>query len=413
MRDKELYSQILNIKEPWIITEVILDREKKTVIIELELTQKAIGICPRCNEPCPGYDHRVQRWRHLDTCQYQTIIEAKVLRVNCQQHGILTIKTPWAEDNSGYTALFEAIIIDWLKEASIKAIAEQFRMSWNAVDGIMQRAIERGLAKRDLKEIKNIGVDETSYQKRHEYVTVVTDRDKRKVLHIEDDHTIESLDGFFEQLTDEQKAGIESVSMDMWPAYIHSVKQHVPGAEEKIGFDKFHVAQQLGKAVDTVRKIENRKLLAQGQDSLKGTKYQWLTNPKNMLNEKWNEFSVLRKSTLKTARAWAIKEAAMGLWNYVNKAWAKKAWKAWYSWAIRSRLNSVKKVARMIDKHLWGILNAIVLGMTNAHAEGINSRIQHIKKMASGFRNRQRFKNAIYFHLGDLELYPERLCYWS
>lgn len=413
MRDKDLYAQILNIKEPWVITKVILEQTEKTIIVQLELTDKAVGVCPRCNEACSGYDHRIQHWRHLDTCQYQTIIEAKVLRVNCPQHGILTIKTPWAEDSSGYTALFEAIIIDWLKEASIKAIAEQFKMSWNAVDGIMNRAVARGLAKKELSEVRNIGVDETSYQKRHEYVTVITDRDKRKVLHIEDDHTIESLDGFFKQLTDNQKAGIESVSMDMWPAYINSVKKHVVGAEEKIGFDKFHVAQHFGKAVDKVRKTENCELLARGQDLLKGTKYRWLTNPGNMSNEKWNEFSVLRKSTLKTARAWAIKEAAMGLWDYVNRAWAKKAWNSWYSWAIRSRLNPIKKVAKMVDKHLWGILNAIILNVNNAHAEGINSQIQRIKKMACGFRNRQRFKNAIYFHLGDLELYSERLCYWN
>lgn len=413
MRDKDLYAQILNIKDPWIVKDVILDRKEKTVVVQLELTDKAVGICPCCNKTSPGYDHRVQRWRHLDTCQYRTIIEAKVLRINCEKDGVLTIRTPWAEEDSGYTALFEALIIDWLKEASIQAIANQFNMSWNAIAGIMQRAVKRGLVRKELKEIKNIGVDETSYQKGHEYVTVVTDRDKRHVLYIEDDNKIESLDGFFAQLTDEQKTGIESISMDMWPAYISSVKKHVLGAEEKIGFDKFHVAQYLGKAVDAVRKIENNDLIARGREELKGSKYKWLTNPKNISDIKWREFSLLRKSKLKTARAWAIKEAAMTLWDYANRTWANKAWKSWYSWAIRSRLAPVKKVAKMIKSHLWGIINAIILGVNNAYAEGINSRIQHIKKMACGFRNRQRFKDAIYFHLGGLELYPERLCFWS
>jgi transposase len=110
---------------------------------------------------------------------------------------------------------------------------------------------------------------------------------------------------------------------------------------------------------------------------------------------------------LKTARAWAIKEHARSLWDYVSPAWAKKAWKKWIGWALRSRLEPIKKVARMVRTHLQGILNAVVLGATNATAESLNAKIQHVKRMACGFRNRERFRNAIYFHLGSLDLYPE------
>jgi transposase len=155
MRDKELYSKIFHLQEPWKITDVDVNREEKKVVIHIELTDKAIGACPKCNEACHGYDHRIQRWRHLDTCQYRTIIEAKVLRINCETHGVLTIRVPWAEDNSHHTTLFEALIIDWLKEATIKAIAEQFDMSWTAVDRIMQNAVKRGLKRNNLKKKKN------------------------------------------------------------------------------------------------------------------------------------------------------------------------------------------------------------------------------------------------------------------
>ena len=148
MHDKNLYTQILNLKKPWEVTEVLLDKETKEIIVKVGLTEEAAGICPKCGKVCTVYDHRLKRWRHLDTCQYQTIIEANLMRVQCEEHGVLLMSVPWAEDRTKYTALFEALIIDWLKEASISAVAEQFRLSWSAIDGIMQRAVNRGLSKR-------------------------------------------------------------------------------------------------------------------------------------------------------------------------------------------------------------------------------------------------------------------------
>lgn len=180
----------------------------------------------------------------------------------------------------------------------------------------------------------------------------------------------------------------------------------MPDALLKIAFDKFHVAGHLGEAVDRVRRGEHRGLMEMGSSKLTGTKYLWLENPLTMRAERRWDLEQLRKSTLQTARAWGIKELAMSLWDYTSRGWAKLAWEGWLSWAMRSRLEPVKRVARMIKQHLWGIINAIVLKATNARAEGVNSRIQRVKRMACGFRNRQRFRNAIYFHLGGLDLYP-------
>ena len=166
------------------------------------------------------------------------------------------------------------------------------------------------------------------------------------------------------------------------------------------------MAQHLSQAVDKVRRQEHRVLIEQGDERLTGSKYLWLQNPGNLSIERWDRFAPLRASSLKTARAWAIKEFAMQLWGFRRRAWAHKAWQRWYAWAIRSRLDPIKKVARMIQRHLDGIVNAIVRGITNARAEGINAKIQWIKYTARGFRNRERFRNAIYFHLGGLDLYP-------
>ena len=408
MRDIDLYTQILGLRAPWYVNGVALDRASSEVTVHV-VAQDVQHSCPRCGQASPGYDTRVSRWRHLDTMQYHTILEAEVPRVACAEHGVLMIQVPWADPDSGYTALFEALVIDWLHEATLSAVATMMKLSWGVVDRIMQRAVARGLARRETLYPVNLSVDETSFQKHHEYVTVVTDQDASRVLYVADDRTTESLGGFYATLSEEQLAGIRSVAMDMWQAYIGATQLAVPDADFKIAFDKFHVAKYLGDAVDKVRRSEHKQLHQAGDERLKGSKYQWLRNPHNMTDAQKQHFSALRDSTLKTARAWALRQEAMSLWNYTSRGWATKGWKQWLSWAQRCRLTPIQTVAKTIKRHLWGILNAIVLKSHNGHSESMNSRIQRIKRQACGFRNRERFRNAIYFHCGGLNLYPETL----
>ncbi len=406
MRDRELYGKILGIEAPWVVADVELDVADGQVRVHLKNQAKKLP-CPTCGQLCSRYDWRPRRWRHLDTCQYQTVLVAEVPRVNCDEHGVLQVNVPWGEPGSRFTALFEALIINWLRETNVSAVSRQLNLSWDAIDGVMTRAVRRGLARRESRLPSRLGVDETSFQKRHEYVTVVTDQDRGTVVHVADGRGRDTLDDFFDSFSKRERKQVSSVAMDMWGAYIASVVAKIPDAKTKIAFDKFHVAQHLGKAVDQVRRQENKALLAQDDDQLKGTKYFWLWNPDHLSEERWQEFEPLRESTLKTARAWAIKELAMTLWRYRRRGWARKAWLQWYSWAIRSQLEPIKRVARMVKNHLDGILNAIVLGVTNAQAEGVNAKVQWIKYTARGFRNRDRFRTAIYFHLGGLDLFPE------
>lgn len=407
MRDRDLYARILGLSDPWTVAHVELDSANEQVEVHVEATQVQRLPCPKCGALCSRYDHKQRRWRHLDTCQYRTILVAEVPRVQCDVHGVHQVAVPWGEPGSRFTALFEALAIDWLKEASLSAVARRLRMSWDELDSIMQRAVRRGLERRGPLAVSRVGLDETSFQKRHEYVSIVTDLDQSTVLHVADDRTTESVAGFFEGLSDEQLAGIEVVAMDMWKPYIRATMDHVPDAENKIAFDKFHVAKHLGDAVDKVRRNEHRELGSQGDQTLAGTKHIWLRNPDHIQEKMWSSvLNVLKGMALRTARAWAAKEHAMCLWNYVRRSWAEKAWKRWLHGALRSRLEPVKAVARMIRNHLQGIINAIVLRTTNAGAESINAKIQRVKRMACGFRNRERFRNAIHFHLGGLDLYP-------
>jgi transposase len=406
MRDKELYAGILGVKAPWRVEDVVLDRVRQEVRVRLSFGGSAQGECPQCGERCPGYDTRRRSWRHLDTCQFKTIIEADVPRVSCKTHNVVQINVPWAEPGSGFTALMEALVIDWLKEACISAVADLVRLSWDQVDGIMRRAVKRGLERRAELEPTGICIDETSFQKRHEYVTVVTDFHNGQVLHVADDRKKSSLEGFWDQLEPPQLAALTVVCMDMCPAYILSVKEYVPFAEERICFDKFHVAKHLGDAVDKVRRGEVREQVAQGDRSLVGTRYDWLQDPSHFTRKARRTFEELKRCAVRTARAYAVKEQAMNLWHYTTRAGAELAWNRWIGWAVRTRLEPVKKVGRMVRNHLYGIVNAVVLRATNAKAESVNARIQRVKKMAYGFRSRERFRNAIYFHLGGLDLYP-------
>ena len=404
--NQELYATILGIRPPWFVTQVDVRAKQKEVTVTIVARADVPHVCPRCGKRCPGYDTRRRSWRHLDTCQFKTLLITDVPRVECSEHGVLQIAVPWAAPDSGFTALMECLIIDWLLEASISAVARRMDLTWDEIDGVKQRAVKRGLARRKLRVIRRVGVDETSFQKRHESVTVVSDLDRGRVLFVADDRTHESLDGFWPLLSPKQLRAIKAVAMDMSPAYERSTLEHVDNARSKICFDRFHVAKILNEAVNSVRKQENRELAAQGAQVPKRTKFLWMQNPENMSPVRRRRFNQLRNSALKAGRAWAIKDAARWLWSYVCRGWAEKAWKHWLGWAMRSRLEPMKYVARTIRNHLWGIVNAIVLGVTNAAAESQNAKIQWIKKQACGFRNRERFRNAIYFHLGGLDLYP-------
>ncbi len=407
MQDRQLYEQILGIPTPWFVERVELKLEEGEVHVHLQHRDNAAWRCPECDRECSLYDHTSSRvWRHLDTCQYQTLLHATTPRTNCPEHGVHAVRLPWAEPHSRFTLLFERLAIEWLLAASQTAVAERLGLSWDEVHGIMQRAVARGLKRREAEAIPRIGVDEKAFRKGHKYATLVTDLDQSRVLYVAEDRKPTSLDSFWETLTAEQMASIEAVAMDMCDAYENSVRAHVPGAADKIVYDKFHVAKQLGEAVDQVRRAENKVLRAAGDDRLVGSKYQWLRNPDNFADDQWREFRELRESNLKTARAWALKEQAMLLWNYTSETWAKKHFRWWYRWATRSRLKPMAARARMLKTRLPNILTYLKHGITNATSESLNSKIQWVKYTARGFRNFQNFTTAIYFHCGGLNLAP-------
>lgn len=407
MQDRQLYQQILGITSPWSVARVELQLAQGEIQVHLEHDAQACWTCAECGRECPLHDHAAERvWRHLDTCQYQTLLHACLPRTKCPTHGVLTVQVPWAEPHGRFTALFERLVIDWLQEASQQGVAEQLRLSWDEVHTLQERAVRRGLKRRQAEAVPQLGVDEKAYRKGHRYVTLVTDLQRGRVLHVAEGRTQASLDGFWPTLTPAQLAGIEAVAMDMWDPYEQSVRQHVPNADRKIVYDKFHVASNLSKAVDQVRRAENKALRAEGDDRLVGTRYQWLRNPENFNVHQWYLFKALRQSTLKTARAWAMKEQLMGLWDYRYEAPARRYFGLWHRWATHSRLTPMIKFAKSLKGRLDNIVTYFKHRITNALSESVNAKIQWVKYMARGFRNLDNLKTAIYFHCGGLELAP-------
>lgn len=404
MQDRELYAKLLGLRPPWTITDVEVRMGDRAVNVLVSRDPDVPLACPECGEACPRYDGRVRRWRHLDTMQFQTLLIAEVPRTKCAVHGVLQVRVPWAEENSRFTALFECLVIDWLKEASVLAVARLIGISWDEASGIQERAVRRGLARRQDEPTTKLGIDETSFKKRHEYVSVISDLQGSKVLHVLDGRSKEAVSGYFEGLAPDIKAAVQVVAMDMWEPFIKSVSEQLPQAA--IAFDRFHVAKHLNDAVDRVRRSEHRELLARGDNRLVRSKYLWLQNPEDMKPERRRDFLALRDTSLRVARAWALKECARHLWYYQRRSVAESRWNAWLGWAQRCRLPPMAKVGRMVKAHFDGVMNAVVLGVTNAASESINARIQRVKRLANGFRNRERFKNAIYFHVGGLDLYP-------
>jgi transposase len=412
MKDTELYQQLLGVVKPWTVESVRLDQQALEIVVKVALRGSIGYTCPDCEAVVPGYDTVTRQWRHLDSCQFKTILEASLPRVECPEHGVKTIQPPWALKGSRFTALFERFAIDVLLLCGNRSQAsELLKLSWKEVHGIMARAVERGLVRKDREEapLGPIHVDEKAFKRGHKYVTVVSELREGDpcVCHVEPERKKESLDFFYaERLTDRQREGIEAVSMDMWEPFVLSTREWVPDADGKIVFDKFHIAKHLNGAVDQVRKDEHRVLKARNDDRLTGSKYLWLKNEFNLSASQKQAFSSLRQANLKTARAWAIKEQFKQFWEKQDKDKAEAFFRKWYGWAVRSRLQPIKEAARMLRDRIHLILNFHVHRITNALAEGINSRIQWLIASARGFRNVEGFIAAVYFYLGKLKLYP-------
>jgi transposase len=363
--------------------------------------------CAECGKGAPLYDHAEERvWRHLNTCQCQTFVHARLPRTKCTDHGVRQVLAPWAGPGSQFTIACESWLIDTLQECDISGVSRLTGASWDESWGVMAKAVARGQARKTQRIPEYLSIDEKAFAKRHRYETLICDLKRGTVEHIVEDRQQESLERYYRQFTEEERASVKAVAMDMWDPYIAATRVYIPQAEEKIVFDHFHVTRQVTEALDQVRRQEHKALMVQGDEQLKRTRHLWLANRENVPEWRKEEFAAIRKANLKTGRAWSIKESLRKFWHYRYPKSALGYFRRWYYWATHSRLAPIVKAAKTLDKYLPNIMTYFKHRISNATAEGLNSKIQMVKEMACGFRNREHYRIAIYFHCGGLSLYP-------
>lgn len=408
MKDTHLYEQLLGLKAPWHVSDVRLDVAAQEIAIKVECNE-AVWACPACGQRMHVHQYEERRWRHLDTCECKTYIVMQVPRVICATHGSQTVQVPWAEPYCRSTRAFERRGIDALKATSTKTAAALLGMTWDEADGIKQRAVARGLARKEHRVPEVVCFDEKAVGRGHDYMTIVVSacNNAAVVEHVAEGRTQAAADSYWRTLSKEERRTVEFIGMDMWPPYYESAVKLVPDAAAKIVYDRFHITAHMNTAVDEVRRQEHRDLLMRGDARLKGTRQMWLYGFER-LPRRWKaHLRALAASTLKTAAAWRVKELLREMYTTCTTyAEGRSFFAAWYREAMRTRLEPVMKVARMCKEHLPGILTYFIRRVTNAFSEGINNLIQSLIKKAYGYRKRERFKTDILFHAGGLNLYP-------
>ena len=401
------YGRMLGLEEGWAVRSVDLSVKE----MRLVLTEGWVGagaVCPECGKRCPRHDFAPERrWRHLDAMGFETQIVSRTPRANCKEHGILQMKVPWAEKHSRFTLAFEALAIKvLLASRSVTAACGLLRISWEGAHANMERAVGRGMDRRVFEKLETVGMDEKSFLRGQSYATVLYDLDAQntRVLEMMEGRDADAAELLWETVPEAIREGIQAICLDMSGIYKDVAAIMVPGAA--VVHDRFHVSKHLNEAVDKVRRREAKAMAAQGDERLKGTRQLFLFNPENLPADRVAEFEAIKNSDLKAARAWAIKESFRAFWQCKTLREAQTVFKKWYAWAIRCQLHEIKAVAKMLKRHLQGLLNFVRFPITNAVAEGFNSKIQAIKADARGFRNFLNYRTRVLFFCSKLNLFP-------
>lgn len=406
MNEREFYRVILGLQEPWEVKEVNVNAEAQKVEVRVGYREGTLWACPESRERLPVHDHVERSWRHLDTCQFETVLVCRVPRLRLGEGKVWTVPVPWAEKGSRFTVLFERLAVTVLQMArSLKQAASWLRLDWDAMQRIMERAVERGLARRELEGLKHLGLDEKSFRRGQNYISGLTDLGAEpRVLEVAEGRRTEDAVGLIQTLPEAQRAQVAAVAMDMSAAYEAAVREALPAAA--VVHDRFHVSKLLGEAVDQVRRAENKELSAEGDDRLKGSRYLWLWHPAELSGQKLEAFEALAYQNLRTARAYYHRIQFIEFWECASVAEAQLHFAQWYQEARRSQLEPIKKVALTLKDHLLGLLECFNHRITNAVTEAFNASIQSIKASARGFRNFDHYRTRILFFLGRLNLNP-------
>jgi len=400
MNENQLFAVALGLQPPWVVASCSFDAEDKQLDLHLDFEKGSRFPCPSCGrEGCAVHDTFDKTWRHLNFFEHRTYLHARTPRTECEQCGVKLIQTPWARSGSGFTLLFDARVMMLAKDMPVKAIARLVGEHDTCLWRVLHHYTEEARSRLDMSEVQEVGMDETSSKRGHNYISIFVDMDEPRVVFATEGRDAATVGTFKDDLQEHGGASdnVREVCCDMSPAFIAGIEEHLDEAE--ITFDKYHVSKIINDAVDEVRRQEQKD-----RPELKGTRYVWLKNQDNLTGKQAEILGplVLPKLNLKTARAYQIKLNFQELWEQAPED-AEPFLKKWYFWATHSRLEPMIAAAQTIKRHWDGVLRWFESGINNGILEGINSLVQAAKAKARGYRSVKNFITMVYIVAGKLD----------
>jgi transposase len=407
MNSEQLFALALGLEKPWVIEKLSLTKTEGSVTGQLDIFinfERGAKFKDENGDYNPVYDSSERLWQHLNFFQHKCFIHGQVPRTIDKDKKVRTVQVPWARAGSGFTLLFEAYSMLLLEsEMSVSKAADVMRVVPHRLWRVFNYWIRKAVSKDDLTAVKQVGIDETSTKKGHNYVTLIADLETKRCIHVVPGKGAETIGDFVVAL--EKKNGnannINTVSMDMSPAFICGAIAHLPKAQ--IVFDKFHLVKMLNQSLDEVRKLERK-----GNELLKNHKYTVLRAYKNLKDSKKEDLVLLLESYPKLGEAYRFRELFNDMWQIGDPQEAKGYLHFWCDLVTESGIVPFKKFVNTIKAQWNGIVAYFDKEVTNGLLEGINSKVQLAKRRARGYRNIENFINMIYFLTSNLKFnYPQ------
>jgi len=396
-----LFARALRLESPWEISKVEFHEGKGIIKVNIDFPRGSVFCCPVCGKEVKAYDTTEKGWRHLNFFQYACYLTVRVPRIDCPNDGILQIDVPWAREGADFTFLFESFAMTLVREMPVNKVSQIIDVDDNKLWRMMHYYTEAARQQEDYSGVKKIGVDETSKAKGHDYVSLFVDLAGRRTIFVAEGKGSETMAAFTQDFKEHHgnPDDITDVSIDMSPAFMKGVEENLPNA--LITFDKYHIMKVINVAVDEVRKAE-----AKQQDLLRGQKYVFLKNRKNLTESQLNTLHSLESMSrlnLKTVRAYHIRENFQEIYKEETQEGFERALKKWYFRATHSRIEEIKEAAKTIKRHWAGVLRWYDSKVNNGILEGLNSLVQAAKAKARGYRTFKNLKTIIYMLTGKLD----------
>ena len=396
----QLFEAALGIKVPWYVQSVDFDTGKRQLTIAVDFVAGSRFAYAGVAGEHPVHDTQIKRLRHLNFFQHECYLEVRVPRVRLPDGSVRLVEPDWVGQLSGFTLLFEALVLMLAQQMPFAAVARIVNLSWHRVHAICSRYVELALGSADLSEVTTVAIDETSYRRGHEYLTLVADMQARRVVFVTTGKDASTIEGFAAYLV--QHGGkpehVDSVSIDMSPAFIKGVNEHLPDA--RLTFDKFHVVAHASRALDTVRRQQQKV-----DPELKGMRWTLLkdSNKLNLAQLTDLEALVSRYTTKRTARAWLYREQLREILERKQINVVSEMLQQWCTKVMRSKVEPMKDVVRLIRRHFDGIVAWTQTRQTNGFIEAINGLFQAAKRKARGYARFETMRTVLFLIAGKLD----------